>query len=92
MMSHTITELVKETAKKQEEIILDQLNDFVSRGLIILETTVPVLVHDEFSDKVIIRQSCKLVLKDKEYIESLEKENGRLALIIENLKSALNSP
>lgn len=57
---------------------MEQLNEFISRGLIIVELTQPTFVHSPDSTKVEIRQSCKLVLKDQEYIQDLERENKAL--------------
>lgn len=67
-----------EVSKQTEDIILEQLNDFVSRGLIVLKMGPMTLTHDQMSNKINVSQSCTLVLKDKEYIEKLEKENIEL--------------
>jgi hypothetical protein len=66
------SEIAEKAAKQTESMILQQLNDFISRGLIAVQQTVPQFVRSFDSDVVEIRQSVTLVLKDKEYIEKLE--------------------
>lgn len=86
---HYAKELAKESAKQTESIILEQLNDFISRGLIIIEKTQPVLtteIDQNNNYQVRLNQSCRLVLKDKEYIEKLEKENQELKELISKIK------
>lgn len=76
----TMSDLSREVSKHTESLILEQLNDFVSRGLIILEMGPMSFVQEpDYSTpvknyRIKIVQTCRLVLKDKEYIESLEKE------------------
>lgn len=69
-------ELAHKVAKHTEQEISNQLNDFISRGLILIETTKPVFVEVRENGKygVEVRQGVRLVLKDKEYIEALEQE------------------
>lgn len=86
------SELAKEAVRHANEAILSQLQDFASRGLIEIQMTVPVFVQvvnpigkHTFS----IQQGCRLVLKDKEYIEKLEKENKELKNILERIHSVI---
>jgi hypothetical protein len=73
MFSKTASEFSEEISKQTESIILGQLNDFVKRGLIVIERQQGTLVMD-MENKVTYTQSIRLVLKDKEYIENIEKE------------------
>src|SRR4051812_42730601 len=73
----TATDVAREVAKQTESIILEQLNDFIKRGLIEIESG-PISFVDENpfeGHKITIRQSVRLRLKDREYIERLESEN-----------------
>lgn len=73
-----IQSITNDLYKQKDNIILEQLNDLISRDLLIVEETQPVLVRDFESNKITLRQSVRLVLKDKEYIEKLERENKEL--------------
>lgn len=76
----TASSLAEEVAKKTEISIMSQLNDFVSRDLIHLKMGPNVFVHENTSEgmKITLKQTCELVLKDKDYIEFLEEENKLL--------------
>jgi hypothetical protein len=75
-----ITEKVAETAARQtEQIILQQLNELVSRGLIVIEETQPMLsmvlmCAEQDAYELRITRGVRLLLKDQEYIEKLEKQ------------------
>jgi hypothetical protein len=75
-------ELSSRVAKQTELSILQQLSDFVSRGLIIVEHGPMVLTHSVNNSGIEIKQTIELKLKDKEYIERLEKENERYRQIL----------
>lgn len=85
-MNHFISasDVAKEVSKKTESEILRQLNEHISRGLIVIEQTQPQFVSTpEDPNKIEIRTSVRLKLKDQEYIEKLECDN-------KNLKDALD--
>lgn len=88
-MNSIVKELAHDIHAATEKEILDQLNDFVSRGLIVIEMTQPVLVQDWNSHVIKVSQKVKLTLKDKEYIEKLEKENQEMKDLLEAIKHAL---
>lgn len=87
---NTANDVVREIANdirvSTEKVILEQLNDFISRGLIVIESTQPILVQDPTSASLKIVQHVKLTLKDKEYIVKLEEENKRLNQLVSNLE------
>lgn len=89
MMSSIATQV----AAKTQSCILDQLNDFISRGLIEIQMGPMTFVQsDDFAsnkNEVRIAQSCKLVLKDREYIEKLESENKELREVLMRLRAAM---
>lgn len=70
--------------KQAEESILKQLNWLVSRGLLQIKIGESKLVREPGSDQVTLRQEVELVLKDKEYIESLENQIKAYKEVIEN--------
>lgn len=81
-MTDLANQVAQDVAKATEASILEQLNDFVSRGLIEIQITGPTLVQDFMSNRILVQQQCRLVLKDKMYIENLEKENAKLKQLI----------
>lgn len=68
--------VAKEIAKATEAHILEQLNDFVSRGLIVIEQMGPTFVQEPTDSRIVVRTAVRLRLKDREYIEKLEKQNA----------------
>ena len=75
--------------RQKENLILAQLNDFISRGLLVIEQGPMSLVRALDSDKIELRQEIKLTLKDKEYIQKLEAENAELKKSLEFIKNML---
>lgn len=73
-----LQKIVEKVSKAREETIMDQLNDFISRGLIEVQIIGSQFVRSADSNNVVFTESVRLVLKDKEYIEKLEKENAEL--------------
>jgi len=90
-MSYNIQILAKELARVQnkqiDESILGQLNDLISRGLLVVEQKSPVLVQDSGSSQIRITTFIRLKLKDQEYIEKLELENKELKKDVDAIKS-----
>lgn len=69
---------VQDIMSQKESIILNQLNDLISRGLLVVEEGTSVLTYSEHSSKIELNQSINLKLKDQDYIEQLERENKEL--------------
>lgn len=88
-ISNLATQIARDAAKATETFILEQLNDFVSRGLIELRMGPQVITQDMYSSKLNIAQTVSLVLKDKEYIEKLENENKELKDLIKKMKEVV---
>lgn len=90
---HYKDKFLKEIFSKQSEaienVIAHQLNEFISRGLIVVERTHSSLVRSATEDKIEIREAIKLKLKDQEYVERLEKENNDLKQKIHAINSVL---
>lgn len=89
-MENMMSELHKVVAESTENAIMEQLNEFISRDLIVVEISQPILVRDPMSTKVQVRQQCRLVLKDKEYIEKLERENKTLKEHLNKIKESVS--
>lgn len=87
--NNIINEITKQISEKQNDLLMEQLNDLVSRGLLIIEHTQPVLVRSISEDKIELRQAIKLTLKDKEYIIKLEEENEQMKNQLEALVKAV---
>jgi len=93
-MSDLASEVLTKATKHQEAIILEQLNELVSRGLLVIEQGPQTLVTSRSSqgDYVLdIKQSCRLLLKDQEYLEALEKENKELKEKLATIKGAIKN-
>lgn len=89
-----IQKVTEDLLRQKENLLMEQLNDFISRGLIEIQETQPVIVKevnllepDGF--KLTLRQSVRLVLKDKEYIKKLEEENKDLKEKLDIINEAL---
>jgi len=87
--SSMIENIHRKMSEGQESMILHQLNDFIGRGLIVIESESPVLIRDELSDQVAVRQAIRLALKDQEYIQKLETENAELKAKIDTFNEAI---
>tara|TARA_R110001606_G_scaffold340750_1_gene489027 strand:- start:2542 stop:2859 length:318 start_codon:yes stop_codon:yes gene_type:complete len=69
-----VQDLVKKAAKHKESLILEQLNELISRDLLVVEETEMMLIRHQGSNEIEMSQKVRLVLKDQEYIESLESK------------------
>lgn len=86
----SISEIAMDIAKQKENLILESLGDLVTKGLLIIEQTEPVVVgqwnYEQGKYIVSLKQKINLALKDKEYIQKLEKENQELRNQINTIK------
>jgi hypothetical protein len=71
-------ELAKRAAESRQTAIVEQLNEFISRGLLVIEVKGSSLCKLPHSGTIEYRETVKLVLKDQEYIETLEAEIAQL--------------
>lgn len=93
-MSTNLKVMADEIYKQTEALILEQLNELISRGLLVIEKgPMSLTTYDShFSNvgdphKIKVSQTVKLKLKDQEYIERLEKENVDLRAILRSIKN-----
>lgn len=82
-------QLSKQVAKSTESAILEQLDELVSRNLLVIEQQQPVLVRSSNSGTMEVQSSVRVLLKDQEYIEKLEKENKELQEKLSKVESVL---
>ena len=85
----SLISLSEKVAAETEKEIISQLNDFISRNLIEIQTGPLTFVQSMQTSTVEVRRSVKLVLKDKEYVEKLEKENSELKDLIAKIKATI---
>ena len=89
-MTYTINSMVQELARIQikqiDDSILKQLNEFISRGLLVVEQKQPVLIQDSRSSEIRVSTFISLKLKDQEYIEKLEIENKEMKKDLDDIK------
>lgn len=78
--------IAKEISESVESAMLAQLNELLSRDLLVWESGQQMLVQDPTTNKLMVRIAGTLRLKDKEYIEQLEKENKEYKEIFSKLK------
>lgn len=82
--------IMEETAKKTEKVILQGLEDLVSRGLLVVRYDQPQLVetYDPTSPngkRFTVNTAVRLELKDQGYIQKLELENKELREAIDRM-------
>lgn len=75
----------------QENALTADLNRLVKEGLLTIEQSVPVIVREPMSTTIRVMGSVRLVLREQEYIERLERENKELRDIIDGVKTSLKS-
>ncbi len=83
----TVTEASKALQKKKESVVIEQLSELVSRGLIRIEEREPVIIEE--NGKIRITQKVKLVSRHQEYITELENEIEVLRDQVNRLKDQL---
>lgn len=86
---NAVKRLLTAQAENAENSIAAQLNEFIKRGLIVVEMNESQLVQIPQSDSIEVRQAVKLKLKDQEYIEKLEAENKELKGRLEAIQKAM---
>ena len=89
-----LNETIKSLMEQKESIILEQLSELISRGLLVVEETSPVLVRKHNPEGlygVELKQAVRLVLKDQEYIEKLEAKVAELEGCIKEQARYINN-
>lgn len=71
-------EFSEKIAQATEKSLLAQLNDLVGRGLLVVEMGEMMMFTEPATMELKVQRTCRLTLKDREYVERLEKENEQL--------------
>lgn len=96
-MNDILHKTAKQASELKEAIILEQLSELINRGLLIIEETQPLLTinrrcEDKHGVELKMSQGIRLVLKDQEHIEKLEKENAELKKRLDKIMNYLDDP
>lgn len=82
MINESLERIANQISQHTERVILEQLNELLKRGLLVLERGPMQLSMSKdpvtYEDRLQISQTVKLKLKDQEYIEALEKRVEQL--------------
>lgn len=84
-----VMDALKEIAEQRETLVMEQLNELISRGLLVVEQGPMSLMQDLVSTKILVAQQVRLVLKDQEYIQKLEVENKSLKQRLDAIANAV---
>lgn len=82
------SDIVNEQYRLAQASILEQLDWFIKRGIIEVATGPSIITQDIISCKLNISKTVELKLKDKEYIESLERQLEEQKELIKKLRSS----
>jgi len=80
-MMNEISEVIRNVNRQKDEYLKKALNELVSRDLIVIEQTEPVLIEVKLpggGTEIRLEQAIRLVPKEFEYIKKLEATNARL--------------
>jgi len=83
-----VRDLMEKLSDDTDKKLMQQLNWLVSRGLLVVELGPMTIVQEAHSLNIRAEQTVELVLKDKEYIERLEKENTELRVFKDHIMNS----
>jgi hypothetical protein len=66
--------------------ILSQLNDLIAKGLLVITKEEPIITKNEKTNQLEISTKITIDLKDRIYIETLEKTNRELREILAKIR------
>ena len=87
--STQVSEFVNAVAEQKENIILDQLSNLISEGLLVVEQGPGMLTQDLGSLKLRYSQKITLRLRDKEVYEEMKQERDEAVAALVFIKGAL---
>jgi len=91
MYIQSISEIANDIAKQSDRILLDQLGELITKGLLEVQYGPLLLTQSPYEDKLQVGRSISLKLKDREYIERLEKKIDTLEQAILKLTEGLRN-
>jgi len=83
-----VRDLMEKLSDDTDKKLMQQLNWLVSRGLLVVELGPMTIVQEAHTPYLRAEQTVELVLKDKEYIERLEKENTELRVFKDHIMNS----
>jgi hypothetical protein len=87
-MSGEMSKIAAQIADQTEGVILEQLSELVKRGILVIEKGPMILTSNAREPfKIEVNQVVRLVLKDRDYIETLEKDNAEMKDLINRMNS-----
>ncbi len=75
--TNSIESTFNKAVKYRDSVILKELNDLIEKGILEVELSEMKFMHAPNTAQIELRQICKIVLKEREYIERLEKDVKR---------------
>jgi len=84
-----VRNVLLDAARMKDNLILAQLNDLIQTGVLLIETTEPVLVTEPYENKVSLRQAIRLTFKGADVLAALQKENEDLRRRITTIEDAV---
>lgn len=86
-MTQEMSKIAAQIADQSERVILEQLGELVKRGLLVIERGPMILTSNSREPyKLEVNQAVRLVLKDQEYIQNLEKENAQMKGVFDSIR------
>jgi len=87
----TSQDFAENITKQCVDLFTHQLNDLISKGLLVIENKTPMLTQDFNTTQLRLSNVISVQLKDKEYIEKLEKENQELKDTLDKMNKAFEN-
>lgn len=86
------SDLIRDVYKQQEALLLAQLGDLVRDGILVIESTQPVLIQEKLLEGYTLRleTAVKLSYKGKERLDWYKSENERLKAELDHLKQYMS--
>lgn len=82
-------ETLKDLLSQKESILLAQIGQLITDGVLVVQEGEPYFFRDSTSDKILYKQSIKILSKESEVIDALKAENAKLKDQLELIKRAL---
>ena len=79
-----------EVAKRKDSIILEQLNDLIKDGLLVVEQDEMQLIQDELTGQIKYAQHIRLRLRYQEAYDQMKKERDEAVATLQVIREHLN--
>lgn len=78
-------------AEQTEKLMVEQLGDLVTSGLLVWESTTPAFSMDYLTNKITVSQLGRFRLRDQEGFDRLKTENEALRKRLHTIETALRA-